>query len=234
MDNKNVKINFDDVNSWKLPAAMYFNRELKKDSIIACFRFASEAPCCISGVECKVFNSIEAVAGYLKYHILYDNIVYSILKMEYSTTANKCDDDIFLMDIQDIWNRNVGAVELLEYVEESHFDRWDKKLADLKSYVEVTDKTLGKIFESTVENEKKKLLRDMVVLFDDFFRDICRWSFEIQIYFGTAEFVERYEEDYNIPFWLCEEKDIWDEMKSGKFDDECAPMISTLIHSMNA
>lgn len=234
MDNKNLKINFNDVNAWKLPAAMYFDRELKNNSIIACFRFASEAPCSISGVECKVFNSIDAVAGYIKHRLLYDNIVYSILKMEYSTTANKCDDDIFLMDIQDVWNQNVDVISLLEYVEQSYPDRWDKKLAELKCYVGAIGKALGEIFKSDDDNDKKKLLRDTIVLFNDFFGDICRWSFEIQIYFGTAEFVEKYEEDYNIPLWLCEEKDVWDEMKSGKFDDECAPMIEALIHAMNA
>ena len=234
MDNKNLKINFNDVNAWKLPAAMYFDRGLKKDSIIVCSNFASEMPCCISGIECKSFNGIDAVAGYIKHHLINDNIVYNILKMEYSTTADECDDEIYLMDIQDIWTRNIGTVELLEYVEESHSDRWDEKLAEMKSYVKTLCKTLDKIFESNDENEKKSLLLDTAILFNDFFNDVCRWSFDLSVYFGSAEFVEKYEEHYNIQFWLCEEKEIWDEIKSGRSDDEHMAIVETLIHAMNA
>ena len=234
MDKKNFKINFNDVNAWKMPATMYFDRELKKDSIIVCSNFASEMPCCISGIECNLFNGVDAVAGYIKYHLLYDNVVYSILKMEYSTTANECDDEIYLMDIRDMWNRNIGATELLEYVEKIHSDRWDEKLAEMKSYIETICKILDKIFESNDEKEKKSLLLDTAVLFNDFFNDVCRWSFDLGVYFGIAEFVESYDKYYDIPLWLCEEKEIWEEIKSGKIDDERMTMIETLIHTMNS
>ncbi len=234
MENKNFKINFNDENAWKLPAAMYFDRDFKKDSIIVYSGFASKMPCCISGGECKVFNSVDAIAGYIKHHLIYDNIVYNLLKMEYSTTCDECADEAFLMDLQDIWNLNVGATRLLEYVEKSHSERWDKKLTVLKSYVETVCKTIDKIFDSNDEKEKKNILLNAVVLFTDFFGDICRWSFDLSIYFGTAEFIERYEEHYDLPLWLCNEKDIWDEIKSGKFDDEHASLLEALIHSMNA
>ncbi len=234
MENKNFKINFNDTNAWKLPAAMYFDNELKKDSIIVYSGFASGMPCCISGGECKVFNRIEAIAGYIKHHLLYDNIVYNILKMEYSTTHDECADEAFLMELQYIWNLNVGATRMLEYVEQSYSDRWDKKLAELKSYVETVCKTLDKIFESNDEKEKENILFDAVLLFNDFFDEICRWSFDLSIYFGTAEFIERYEKHYNIPLWICDEVDTWNEIKSGKFDDEHASMLEALIRSMNA
>lgn len=234
MKNKNLKIDYNDSNAWKLPAAMYFNKELKPDSIIVCVGFASELLCCTSGSECHAFNEIDAVAGYINRHLIYDNITYNILRMEYSTTCDECDDEAFLMDIQDIWNQNVGAVGLLEYVEESHSDRWNKKLAELKSYVETVSKTLDKIFESNDEKEKKNLLLDAIVLFNDFFEDICRWSFDISIYFGVAEFAIKYEECYNIPFWLCNEKNKWDELKSDRCNDEHITMMETLIRSMNA
>ena len=68
----------------------------------------------------------------------------------------------------------------------------------------------------------------------DFFEDICRWSFDISIYFGIAEFATKYEECYNIPFWLCNEKNKWDELKSDRCDDEHITMMETLIRSMNA
>lgn len=155
MDNQKIKIDFNDVNAWKLPAAMYFDSELEKDSIIVYSGFASEMPCLISGGECQVFNSIDAVAGYIKHHLIYDNIAYNILKMEYSTTADELEDEAFLMDIQDIWKQNVGAIGLLEYVEESHPDRWDEKLAELKSYIEAVSNTLDRIFECDDENEKR-------------------------------------------------------------------------------
>lgn len=234
MENLRETVRFDDINAWKLPAAMYFGRELNKDSIIIYSGFASGMPCLISGGECKVFNRIDAIAGYIKHHLIYNNIVYNILKMEYSTTHDECADEAFLMDIQDIWNRNVGSKSLLEYVETSHSDRWDKKLFELKSYVETVCKTLDKIFESNDEKEKENILLDATVLFNDFFDGICRWSFDLSIYFGTAEFIERYEKHYNIPLWLCDKVDTWNEIKSGKFDDEHASLLEALIRSMNA
>lgn len=234
MENKNFKINFNDANAWKLPAAMYFDSELKKDSIVVDSGFASEMPCCISGGECKVFNSIDAVAGYIKHHLIYDNIVYNVLKMEYSTTHDECADEAFLMDLQGIWNLNVGATGLLEYVEKSHSERWDKKLTVLKSYVETVCKTIDKIFDSNDEKEKKNILLDVVMLFNDFFEEICRWSFDISIYFGSAELVDTYEKYYSLPLWVCDKKDIWDEIKSGRFDDEHTSLLEALIRSMNA
>ena len=234
MKNLRETVRFNDINAWKLPAAMYFDRELKKDSIIVYSGFASGMPCCISGGECKVFNSIDAVAGYIKHHLIYDNIVYNLLKMEYSTTQDECADEAFLMELQYIWNLNVGATKLLEYVEQSHPDRWDKKLTELKTYVETACKTLDKIFECNDEKEKKNILLDAVVLFNDFFDEMCRWSFDLSIYFGTAEFIERYEKHYDIPLWLCDKVDAWNEIKSGKFDNEHAGVLEALIRSMNA
>jgi len=234
LDNKKIKIDFNDVNAWKLPAAMYFGSELKKDSIIVYSGFTSEMPCCISGGECKVFNSIDAVAGYIKHHLLYDNIAYNILKMEYSTTADECEDEAFLMDIQDIWNQNVGAIGLLEYVEESHPDRWDENLAELKSYVEAVSNTLDRIFECNDENEKKIILVSAGVIFNDLFADTCRWSFDLFIYFGTAEFAERYEDRYNIPSLFRGGEKLWEAIKSGQLDDEHTALLNFLVQSMNA
>lgn len=234
MKNLRETVRFDDINAWKLPAAMYFDRELKKDSIIVYSGFASEMPCCISGGECKVFNSVDAVAGYIKHHLIYDNIVYNLLKMEYSTTHDECADEAFLMDIQDIWNRNVGSIGLLEYVETSHSDRWDENLTELKGCIEAVSNTLDRIFGCDGKMEKKIILVSAGVIFNDLLADICRWSFDLSIYFGTAEFIERYEEYYDIPLWLYNEKDIWDEIKSGKFGDEHASLLEAFIRSMNA
>ena len=234
MENKDFKINFNDENAWKLPAAVYFDRELKKDSIIAYSGFASGMPCCISGGECKVFNSVDAVAGYIKHHLIYDNIVYNLLKMEYSTTHDECADEAFLMDIQDVWNRNIGSIGLLEYVETSHSDRWDENLTELKGCVEAVSNALDRIFECDDEMGKKIILVSAGVIFNDLLADTCRWSFDLSVYFGTAEFIERYEERYDIPLWICGEVDTWNEIKSGKFDDEHASLLKTLIRSMNA
>ena len=234
MKNLRETVRFNDINAWKLPAAMYFDRDLKTDSIIAYSGFSSGMPCCISGGECKMFNSIDAVAGYIKHHLIYDNIVYNLLKMEYSTTQDECADEACLLELQNIWNWNVGATKLLEYVEQSYPDRWDKKLTELKTYVETVCKTLDKIFECNDEKEKKNILLDAVVLFTDFFGEICRWSFDLSVYFGTAEFIERYEEHYDIPLWLCDKVDIWNEIKSGKLDDEHASLLEAFIRSINA
>lgn len=231
---KNQKINFNDINAWKLPAAIYFGGELKKDSIIVHSTFASDMPCSISGGECDVFNSIDAVAGYIKHYLLYDNIVYNLLRMEYSTSSDEIDDEAFMMDIEDIWNGNVGAIGLLEYVEESHPDRWDDKLAELKGFVEDVIKTLDRIFECNDENEKKIILVSAGVIFNDLFADVCRWSFDLSLYFGTADFAERYEDKYNIPGLFKDGEKLWEDIKSGKLEDEHTALLNFLVQSLNA
>ena len=90
-----------------------------------------------------------------------------------------------------------------------------------------------RIFECNDENEKKIILVSVGVIFNDLFADTCRWSFDLFLYFGTAEFAERYEDSYNIPSLFRGGEKLWEEIKSGQLDDEHTALLNFLVQSMN-